>query len=81
MEEIAKTITIYISHTLEIISALIIAVALVKLVANYFQSFLQPKNGLSAIESRMVFGTAVAVSLAGIGTVVIVLVVRRIKRR
>ena len=63
MEEIAKTITIYISHTLEIISALVIAAALVKLVANYFQTFLKPKNGLSAMEARMVFGSAVAVSL------------------
>ncbi len=48
---------------LEIISALIIAGALVKLVAGYFQSFLKSKNGLSAMESRMVFGSAVAVAL------------------
>ncbi len=63
MEEIAKTITVYISHTLEIISALVIAAALVKLVTGYFQTFLKPKNGLLAMESRMVFGSAVAVSL------------------
>ena len=63
MEEIAKTITIYVSHTLEIISALVIAAALIKLVISYFQTFVKPKNGLSAMDARMVFGSAVAVSL------------------
>ena len=63
MEEIAKTITLYISHTLEIISALVIAVALVSLAVNYSRSYLSAKNGLSAMEARMLFGSAVAVSL------------------
>ncbi len=63
MEEIAKNITINISHTLEIISALVIAVALVKLVINYVQSFVKPANGLSAMEVRILFGSGVAVSL------------------
>jgi uncharacterized membrane protein len=63
MEDLAKTITIYISHALEIISALVIAASLVKLVLSYFQSFLKAKSSLSAMESRMVFGTAVSVSL------------------
>lgn len=63
MEEIAKTITIYVSHTLEIISAIVIAAALIKLVLNYFQSLLKLKNGLSAMEARMIFGSSVAVSL------------------
>jgi len=63
MEEIAKTITLYISHTLEIISALVIAVALVGLAVNYSRSYLSAKNGLSAMEARMLFGSAVAVSL------------------
>lgn len=63
MEELAKTITIYISHTLEIISALVIAVALIRLIFNSAQSFVKPVNGLTAMEARMVFGSAVAVSL------------------
>jgi uncharacterized membrane protein len=63
MEEIAKTITINVSHALEIISALVIAAALVKLVASYSQTFVKPKNGLSAMDARMVFGSGVAVSL------------------
>lgn len=63
MEEIAKTITIYISHTLEIISAAVIAAALIKLVSGYFESFTKKKTGLSAMQARVTFGSAVAVSL------------------
>ena len=63
MEEIAKTITIIISHTLEIISALVIAAALLKLVFSNFQTFLKSTNGLSAMDARVTFGSAVAVSL------------------
>jgi uncharacterized membrane protein len=63
MEEIARTVTVYISHVLEIISATIIAAALIKLIINYFQFFLKTKNTLSAIQARITFGSAVAVSL------------------
>jgi uncharacterized membrane protein len=63
MEAIAKNITLYISHTLEIMSATVIAAALLKLVLNYFQSFFKTKGGLSAMEARITFGSAVAVSL------------------
>jgi uncharacterized membrane protein len=63
MEEIAKTITVYISHSLEIISAAVIAVALIKLVLNYFESFTKKKTGLFAMQARVTFGSAVAVSL------------------
>lgn len=63
MEVIAKNITIYISHALEIISATVIAAALIKLVYDYFQSFLKLKSGLSAMQARVTFGSAVSVSL------------------
>lgn len=63
MEEIAKTITIYISHGLEIIAAAVIAAALLRLIVEYFQSVSKVKNGLSAMQVRVQFGTAVAVSL------------------
>ena len=63
VEEIAKNTTIYISHMLEIVSATIIAAALLKLVFNYFQSFLKAKNGFSAMQARVTFGSAVSVSL------------------
>ena len=69
MEEIAKTITIYVSHTLEIISAVVIGFAVIKLLYSFFeyqlikQSFNKPPlwGGLEGL--RMQFGSAVAVSL------------------
>lgn len=63
MEEIAKNITIIISHSLEIISALVIAAALIRLIVEYFQTLLKVKSGLSAMQARVQFGSAVAVSL------------------
>lgn len=63
MEEIAKTITIYISHGLEIIAAAVIAAALIRLIIEYFQSVVKVKNGISAIQARVQFGSTVAVSL------------------
>lgn len=63
MEEIAKTITINISHGLEIISALIIGVALIRLVINYLETLGISKLVKSAEESRVKFGSSVAVAL------------------
>jgi uncharacterized membrane protein len=63
MEEIAKTITIYISHGLEIIAAAVIAVALIRLIAEYFQTVVKVKSGLTAMAARVQFGSAVAVAL------------------
>ena len=63
MEEIAKKITLFISHGLEIIAAVVIAAALVKLVIEYFEAALKAKNGLSAMQARVQFGSSVAVSL------------------
>ena len=63
MEEIAKTITVYVSHTLEIISAAVIGFALIKLIVGYFSSFSMNKNILSAEDARVRFGSSVAVAL------------------
>ena len=63
MEEIAKTITIYISHALEIISATVIAAALLKLIYSYFSAFTFKKNILSSGEARVRFGSSVSVAL------------------
>jgi uncharacterized membrane protein len=63
VEQIAKTITIYISHGLEIIAAVVIAAALIRLIIEYFQTIAKVKSGLSAMEARVQFGSAVAVSL------------------
>jgi uncharacterized membrane protein len=63
MEEIAKNITIIISHALEIVSAIVIAAALIRLIVEYFQTTLKIKSGLFAMNARVQFGSAVAVSL------------------
>ena len=63
VEEVAKSITIYISHGLEIIAAAVIAAALIRLVIEYFQSVIKAKGGLPAMQARVQFGSAVAVSL------------------
>ena len=63
MEEIAKTITNYISRTLEITSATIIAAGLIKLLYSYFSSYTFKKNILSSGEARVRFGSSVSVAL------------------
>ena len=63
MEELAKIITIYISHALEIVSATVIAVALMMLIYSYFTSFTINKNILSSNEARVRFGSSVSVAL------------------
>lgn len=63
MEEVAKLITIYISHTLEIVSATVIAVALLLLIYSYFTSITLRKNILSSGEARVRFGSSVSVAL------------------
>jgi uncharacterized membrane protein len=63
MEEIAKAITIYISHALEIIAALVIAAGLMQLVIKYFNSLPKEKKYLTAGEAMLKFGSVVAVAL------------------
>lgn len=63
MEDIAKNITLFISHGLEIGAALVIAAGLLKLIFFYFRELVQEKKTVSAIEARVRFGSAVALSL------------------
>jgi uncharacterized membrane protein len=63
MEFFAKQITIYTSHTLEIISAAVIGFALLKLIITFFSDFSFKKSGFVAEEARVKFGSSVAVSL------------------
>lgn len=73
MEEIAKIVTINISHTVEILAAIIIGIAVIKVVSSYIINLgnlhpdsarLIPKNDWkSAEEIRVGFGRSVAVSL------------------
>jgi len=69
MEEIAKNITIYISHALEIISVAVIGVAILRFLYQYLSFQLQKiffnrtlsREGLSGV--RVTFGSAIAISL------------------
>ena len=63
MEEIAKTITNNISHGLEIVSAIVIASALILLIYTYFTSVYSKRNILSAGSARVRFGSSVSVAL------------------
>ena len=63
MEEIAKHVTVYISHALEIASAVVIAAGLVKLIFTYLHTIARNQNSVSSIDLRVNFGSAVAVSL------------------
>jgi len=64
MEELAKNITLTVSHAVEILSAIIIAVAVIKTLYHYLQPVF--KTGGAAITreaTRLQFGSSVAVSL------------------
>jgi uncharacterized membrane protein len=61
MEGIAKLVTLYLSHTVEIFAALIIGIALLKLLLSYGRSFHQKAAMNEAL--RVQFGSSVAVAL------------------
>lgn len=63
MEEIAKHITINVSHAVEILSAVIIGVAILKVLFGYFSFLYQSKKNISKEEIRVQFGSSVAVAL------------------
>ena len=63
MEEIAKIVTIYISHSVEIMAAVIIGIAVIKTLLNYTQNLQRRKDFISKEEIRVEFGSSVAVSL------------------
>jgi len=63
MEEIAKNITGHVSHVVEILSALIIALAVVKTVYNYLPWLKRNALKITKEEIRLQFGGSVAISL------------------
>lgn len=63
MEEIAKQITINTSHAVEILAAVIIGVAVLKVLLNYFSFLWLAKKVISKEEIRVQFGSSVAVAL------------------
>ena len=63
MEEIAKQITINVSHAVEILAAVIVGMAVIKTVYNYFLLLKSPRLKISKENIRVEFGSSVAVSL------------------
>lgn len=63
MEEIAKQITITVSHAVEITAAIIIGAAVAKVVMNYFLLLKSPAGKFSKEKIRVELGSSVAVSL------------------
>ncbi|MEP7232416.1 MAG: DUF1622 domain-containing protein [Ginsengibacter sp.] len=63
MEEIAKQITINVSHAVEILAAVIIGIAVIKTLINYSSLLKKSTIKISKEEIRVQFGSSVAVSL------------------
>ena len=63
MEALAKQITLTISHAVEITAALLIGVAIIKVLYRYVTFFLRPANAISKESVRVEFGSSVAVAL------------------
>jgi len=61
MEAIAKAVTMYLSHAVEIMAALIIGIALLKLLFSFIRSI--RANTVSKEALRVQFGSSVAVAL------------------
>jgi uncharacterized membrane protein len=63
MEEIAKHITINVSHAVEILAAIIIGIAVIQTLYNYFGGLNKSIQKFSKEAIRVQFGSSVAVSL------------------
>lgn len=63
MEEIAKQITVNVSHAVEILAAIIIGMAVIKTMYNYLLLIKPSVSKITKEEIRVSFGSAVAVSL------------------
>lgn len=63
MEEIAKNITLNVSHAVEILAAVIIGIAVVKVLYDYLSFLYVSKKNISKDKIRVQFGSSVAVAL------------------
>jgi len=63
MEEIAKQITINVSHAVEILAAVIIGIAVAKTLLSYIFLLYSSKRTISKETIRVQFGSSVAVAL------------------
>lgn len=63
MEELAKHITINVSHAVEILAAIMIGIAVVKVLYNYLSFLYGSRKSISKEAIRVQFGSSVAVAL------------------
>ena len=63
MEEVAKQITINTSHAAEILAAVIIGIAILKVLFRYFSFLYLATKAISKEEIRVQFGSSIAVAL------------------
>lgn len=63
MEEIAKDITINVSHAVEILAAVIIGLAVIRTLINFISQARSSVHKVTKEEIRVQFGSSVAVSL------------------
>src|SRR5436309_15016888 len=63
MEELAKHISLTVSHAVEMLAAIIIGTAVLQVLWNYGQSFTKFNRSISKESVRVQFGSSVAVAL------------------
>jgi uncharacterized membrane protein len=63
MEEIARNITLTVSHAVEMLAAIIIGIAVLQVLWNYGQTFTRFNRAISKESVRVQFGSSVAVAL------------------
>jgi uncharacterized membrane protein len=63
MEEVAKDITLGVSHAVEVLAALIIGIAVLQALWSYGNSFVKTNHSISKEGIRVQFGSSVAVAL------------------
>ncbi len=63
MEEIARNVTLIVSHAVEILAAVIIGTAVIKTIVHYFILLKSDSQKITKEQIRVSFGSSVAVSL------------------
>ena len=63
MEEVAKTITNVLSTVIEVLAAVVIAIALIKFIYGYARHFLVPADGETNQSLRIHFGSSLTIAL------------------
>ena len=63
MEEIAKLVTLTVSHTVEGLAAVMIGLAMLQVLFSYIRQWGRPRGMLAKEQLRLQFGSSVAVAL------------------